>query len=230
MRDRMVDTVPVSKKARETSSVNLSAPKLYVNRELSNLEFFQRVLAQAADPRHPLLERVKFLAIVSTNLDEFFMIRVSDLLEQLEAGIVEVPPDGMTPAQQLAAIRRRVTALYEEQRRIYGEELSPELADKGVRIVDLSDLTSAQRAGLRTYFEEEVFPVLTPLAVDPGHPFPHISNQSVNLAVELHSDGPEARFARLKIPDVISRLLHVEAILDQHVDSKKAKYTFVWLD
>ncbi|HEX8917310.1 MAG TPA: polyphosphate kinase 1 [Chloroflexota bacterium] len=226
----MVDTTPASKKTREQTAVNLSAPKLYVNRELSSLEFFDRVLAQAADARHPLLERVKFLAIVSSNLDEFFMIRVSDLLEQMDAGIEEVPADGMTAVQQLTAIRRRVTAMYEEQHRIYREELLPQLSDKSIRIVDLSELTSAQRAGLRTYFEQEVFPVLTPLAVDPGHPFPHISNQSINLAVELHSGGPEARFARLKIPDVIPRLLHVEGILDQHVESKRAKYTFVWLD
>lgn len=210
---------------------DLNAPSLYFNRELSLLEFEDRVLAQAHDKRHPLLERLRFLGMVTDQLDEFFMVRVSDLQDQLDAGLVELPPDGMTPTQTLSAIRRHVTALFEEQRRILQAELLPALADEGIRIVDLKELSTSQRAGLRTYFDRDVYPVLTPLAVDPGHPFPHISNQSVNLAVELAGTGTETRFARVKIPpDVIPRLLHVESILGEHVDGKKAKYTFVWLD
>jgi polyphosphate kinase len=168
--------------------------------------------------------------MVSTHLDEFFMVRVSDLQDQMDAGLTELPPDGMTPAQQLTAIRARVFDMKREMRDIYCRELLPELAEQGIRIVDLQDMTTSQRAGLRTYFEHEVFPVLTPLAVDPGHPFPHISNLSVNLAVELAGDGAETRFARVKIPNVIPRLIHVEAVLGQHVAGKKAKYTFIWLD
>jgi polyphosphate kinase len=228
----MVESAKATKKPKDAldAAVNLDAPKLFINRELSNLEYFQRVLAQADDARHPLLERLFFLAIVSSSLDEFFMVRVSDLQDLIDADLVEVPPDGMTPTQQLAAIRRRVIELFAEQERIVREDLMPALADQGIRIVDLNDLTTAQRTGLRSYFEQEVFPVLTPLAVDPGHPFPHISNLSVSLAVELAGDGGETRFARVKIPDVIPRLLHVESILNQHVEGKKAKYTFVWLD
>ncbi|MBV9282555.1 MAG: polyphosphate kinase 1, partial [Chloroflexi bacterium] len=230
----MVETAKPEKKPKEAAGepVDLDAPKLYLNRELSNLAYFQRVLAQAADPRHPLLERVNYLAIVGTSLDEFFMVRVSEIQDQMDEGLVELPPDGMSPSQQLAAIRRRVIELFAEHHRVFCEELQPALATQGIRIVDLNELSTAQRAGLRTYFEREVFPVLTPLAVDPGHPFPHISNQSVNLAVELAGDGAEeTRFARVKIPTgIIPRLLHVESILKQHVEGKKAKYTFVWLD
>ena len=228
----MVETVKVTKKPKEAVSeaVDLNAAKLYLNRELSLLQYHRRVLAQASDLRHPLLERINFLTIVSDMLDEFFMVRVSDLQDQIDADLMELPPDGMTPGRQLAAIRREVIALMAEEKRLLCEELTPALADQGIRIIDLPELNTAQRAGLRTYFEREVFPVLTPLAVDPGHPFPHISNQSVNLAVELRGDGAETRFARVKIPNVIPRLLHMESILSQHVEGKKAKFTFVWLD
>lgn len=229
----MAESVKPLKKAlvKAAESSDLSAPALYVNRELSLLEFQQRVLTQATEPRHPLLDRVRFLAIVSGNLNEFFMVRVSDLEDQLDAGLMQFSPDRMTPAQQLAAIRRRVLSLMAEQRRVFHDTLCPELADQGIRLVSLRDLTTAQRAGLRTYFEQEVFPVLTPLAVDPGHPFPHISNLSVNLAVELAGEsGEETRFARVKIPDVIPRLVHVESILNQHVEGKRAKYSFIWLE
>jgi polyphosphate kinase len=189
-----------------------------------------RVLYQATETRHPLLERANFLGMASEQLDEFFMVRVSDLQDELAEGLSSVAPDGMTPGQQLAAIRKRVTHLFAEQGRIVCEELLPALADAGIKILNLQDLSTSQRAGLRTYFESDVFPVLTPLAVDPGHPFPHISNLSVNLAVELAGEGSETRFARVKIPDVIPRLIHVERVLGQHVENKKSRYTFVWLD
>jgi polyphosphate kinase len=218
------------KKPSAAAPPDLNSPSLYINREISTLEFYGRVLAQASDKRHSLLERVRFLAIVGGMIDELFMVRVSDLQEELSEGLVTLSPDGMTPARQLAAIRKRVTDIFEEQRRVLRDQLLPDLADHGIRIVDLSDLSTSQRAGLRAYFEREVFPVLTPLAVDPGHPFPHISNLSVNLAVELAGEGNETRFARVKIPDVIPRLLHLEGILGQHVEGKRSKYTFVWLD
>jgi polyphosphate kinase len=214
---------------RKDSPPDLNSPALFINRELSLLQFQERVLAQARDRRHPLLERLKFIPIVSKNLDEFFMVRVSDLLDQMEAGMADVGPDGMTPGQQLAAVRVEVTALLREQRQILREDLLPQLEEQGIRIARVQDLTAAQRAGLRTYFEQQIFPIITPLAVDRGHPFPHISNLSNNLAVELQGDG-EPLFARVKIPDVLPRLLHLESILGQHVDGKRSKYTFIWLD
>jgi len=231
-RTTMVEQVKTGKKTvHKEAPATLRDPSLYLNREISLLEFEERVLAQAREKRHPLLERIKFLGMVSDQLDEFFMVRVSDLQEQLDAGLLEPSPDEMTPTQTLAAIRRRVMALFVEQRRILTEELLPALVAEGIRIVDLKELSTRERAALRTYFDREIFPVLTPLAVDPGHPFPHISNQSINLAVELAGTAAETRFARVKIPpDVIPRLLHVESILDEHVDGKRAKYTFVWLD
>jgi len=215
---------------KDAEAPNLQSPKLYINRELSNLEYFARVLAQAEDDRHPLLERVRFLSMVSEQIDEFYMVRVSDLVDQLDQKLVEFAPEGMTPAQQLSAIRRRVTALFQQQRAILEKQLVPELERNNIRIVDLHSLTHAQRAALRTYFEKQVFPVLTPLAVDPGHPFPLISNRSVNLAVELAGEGNETRFARVKIPDVMSRLIHLESIMGQAPEGKRGKYTFVWLD
>jgi polyphosphate kinase len=224
-------TETIGKSARKSGErVDLRSPSLYLNRELGRLEYNARVLAQAGEERHPVLERLRFLGIASRDLDEFFMVRVSDLLSQIDAGLSELPPDGMTPAQQLSAIRRRVMELLTQRNTIYSELLVPQLAANGVRIMDLQELSVAQRAGLRTYFERQVFPVLTPLAVDPGHPFPHISNLSVNLAVELASEGSETRFARLKIPDVIPRLIHVEWILEGSSNGKKTRYTFVWLD
>ncbi len=227
----MVEQVKAGKKSStKADGPNLDDPALYINRELSLLAFQERVLAEATVKRHPLLERVKFLAHVAKNLDEFFMVRVSDLVDLNQAGLVQLPPDGMTPARQLAAIRKRVTEIFDEQRRVLHTELLPDLESQGIRIVSLQDLMPAQRAGLRTYFEKQIFPVLTPLAVDPAHPFPLISNLSVNLAVELQGEGEETRFARVKIPDIFPRLMHVESILDQHTTGKKAKYTFVWLD
>jgi polyphosphate kinase len=215
----------------EVTTVDLDSPKLYINRELSLLAYHRRVIAQAADSRHPLLERVRFVSMASNQLDEFFMVRVSDLQEQVDAAFgEELPPDRMTPAQQLAAIREQASALFRELNRILCKELLPELAQQGVHLVELASLSANQRAGLHTYFDQEVFPVLTPLAVDPGHPFPHISNLSVNLAVELAGTGADTRFARVKIPDVIPRLVHIERVLGQHVSGKKSQYTFIWLD
>ncbi|HLJ66585.1 MAG TPA: RNA degradosome polyphosphate kinase, partial [Chloroflexota bacterium] len=217
-------------KTRSDAPPELGSPSLYINREISLLEFQQRVLAQATEERHPLLERVKFLAMQSGMVDELFMVRVSDLMDDLSEGLVSLGPERMTPAQQLAAVRKRVSSIFSEQRRILCGSLLPELASHGINVVDLNELNTTQRASLRTYFESDVFPVLTPLAVDPGHPFPHISNLSVNLAVEVAGEGNETRFARVKVPDVLPRLLHVEKILGLNATGKKGKYTFVWLD
>jgi polyphosphate kinase len=197
---------------------------LYVNRELSWLQFNRRVLEEALDETHPLLERVKFLSIFASNLDEFFMVRVAGLLRQVESGALELPPDGLTPAEQLQAIREALLPSLAEHMRCWTEELRPLLEQQHIRIRALDDLTGQQRAALRAYFAREIFPVLTPLALDPGHPFPHISNLSLNLAIVVHDAVHGERFARLKIPPVFPRLTRV--VLETPADRDE----FVWLE
>ena len=155
---------------------------LYINRELSLLAFQRRVLEEAEDSRNPLLERVKFLSILGSNLDEFFMVRVAGLVSQMDAGIVDVGPDGMPPRAQLIAIRREVKRLVADAYKCLAR-LQPELDEAGIRILDYAALSEVQTRVANNYFTESVFPVLTPLAFDPGRPFPHISNLSLNLAV-----------------------------------------------
>jgi len=181
-------------------------PSLYINRELSWLEFNARVLHEAFDPRNRLLERLKFLAIFSTNLDEFYMVRVAGLRRQIAAGVQHVPPDGMTPTQQLAAITARVAELVEQQRKCLYDVLLPELGQHGIRIVRIEELTPEEWHVVDQFFESQVFPVLTPLAVDPGHPFPYISNLSLSLAVQIFDpETSTTRFARVKVPKVVPR-------------------------
>jgi polyphosphate kinase len=180
----------------------------YLNRELSWLDFDRRVLALAADPRQPLLERVKFLAITSRNLDEFFQVRVAGLQAQREAPRPVVSPDGRTPEQQLREIRARVLELMHAAQDAFAKELAPGLAEAGIRLLDWKDLASEERAALSREFEARIFPVLTPLAVDPAHPFPYVSNLSFNVAVLVRD--PESglvRFARIKVPSLLDRFL-----------------------
>src|SRR5262245_30931217 len=165
----------------ELESTDLKNPALYINRELSWLEFNQRVLAQARDGSHPLLERIKFLAIVATNLDEFFMIRVSTTLKKLKAGIEDVAPDGLNTEQELDAMRERAYRMLQEIAGVW-EELQPLLALEGVHFLEIEEWTPELREHLGTHFSREICPVLTPLAFDPGHPFPFISNLSKNFA------------------------------------------------
>jgi polyphosphate kinase len=182
----------------------------FLNRELSWLSFNDRVLQLVAEPGIPLLERAKFCAITSTNLDEFFQVRVAALKEQIEAGIDRPTPDGRTPAQQLAAITKRVPKFVEQQDHLFVDVLVPELAEAGVAIISWDDVNDDERAGLDEWFDDRVFPVLTPLAVDPGHPFPYISDLALSLAV--HVVDPETgdrRFARLKVPSLFPRLVLV---------------------
>ena len=192
-------------------------PYLYINRELSWLEFNHRVLEEALNPTlHPLLERVKFLAIFHSNLDEFFMIRVSGLKQQVLAGTVELPPDGMTPAEQLAAVRERLLPMLDQATRCWAEDVKPQLQQTGIRIRAYDDLTGAERTWLTEYFLREVFPVLTPLVFDPGHPFPHISNLSVNLAVKLLDPGEGGvHYGRIKVPAMLPRLVPLPAAVSQ---------------
>ncbi len=184
-------------------------PSLYLNRELSVLAFHRRVLEEALDPSLPLLERVKFLAIFSSNLDEFFMIRVSGIKQQIAANVFERSMDGLTPLEQLQAVRREVVPLMEQQRMCFGQDLLPKLHDAGIYIVNHNDLSIHQQAWLKNFFDNEIFPVLTPLAFDPGHPFPHISNLSLNLAVVIHDQDNDEQFARLKVPASLPRLVSV---------------------
>jgi polyphosphate kinase len=182
---------------------------LYLNRELSWLAFNARVLHEAADPRVPLLERLKFLAIFGSNLDEFFMVRVAGLLRQIASGTLHHTPDGLTAVEQLAAIRERVALLLEDQRRCLAGLLL-ELAPHGVRLVGMDELTAGERRAIDEQFESQIFPVLTPLAVDPGHPFPYVSNLSLSLAVEVRDPTQgTVHFARVKVPERLSRWVAV---------------------
>ena len=199
----------------------LDQPDLYINRELSWIEFNRRVFEQVQDSRHPLLERVKFLSIFDTNLDEFFIVRVAGLKDQLVAHVPVLSPDGMTPEQQIVAVRETLAPLVQEVCNYWRNELIPLLAGQHIYILDYEQLDAPQRESMRSYFEREVFPVLTPLAVDQGHPFPHISNRSLNLAVAISGD----HFARVKVPPSLPRLVPVP--LEQGASGAVA---FVWLE
>lgn len=196
--------------AESDTQIELADPALYLNRELSLLEFQRRVLEEARDENNPLLERVKFLAIFGSNMDEFFMVRVSGIRKQVEARITEVSPDGRTPRDQLAASRKLAVELYEEAHAILRRKLLPKLDKSGIHVLDYDRLSKSQRLRADTYFHEVVHPVLTPLALDPGHPFPHISNLSLNLAVVLRDPQGIEKFARLKVPDTLSRMVPVK--------------------
>jgi polyphosphate kinase len=187
---------------------SLSDPSLYINRELSWLAFNDRVLAQARDERHPLLERVRFVAISETNLDEFFMIRVAGLQQQVASELPNPVPDGMTPEEQLSRIHDHTEDFFAEQRRILGEEIFPALEEEGIRVVPHEKLKKAEKNNLREQFAREVLPILTPLAIDPAHPFPHISNLSLNLLVVIEDDGHKV-MARVKVPNTIDRLVRL---------------------
>lgn len=195
-------------KEKIATQINLSDPQYYFNRELSWLEFNNRVLHEAIDPRTPLLERLKFMAIFSSNLDEFFMVRVAALKQQVEAKVSKRSPDGRTPEEQLAAISQRLHPLVIQQHQHFEQALRPLLAAQGIHIVDYVDLNQEQRTYIHNYFEEQIFPVLTPLAVDPGHPFPYISNLSLSLAVVIKEpESGEDLFARVKVPKVLPRFV-----------------------
>ena len=193
--------------------------RLFFNRELSLLEFHRRVLEEGLDASNPILERLKFLGIFSSNLDEFFMIRVSGLKEELEENVTELSPDGMTPEEQLKEIRRRVLPMIEEQTQCLLDEIIPALASENIHLVSYDSLSEEEQASLDAYFREKVFPVLTPLAVDPSHPFPYISPLSLNLGLMVQA--PEGRsiadpkqkhvprFVRIKVPPVVPRLVPV---------------------
>lgn len=193
---------------------NLDDPGLYFNRELSWLEFNRRVLEEAQDPGVPLLERLKFLAIFSANLDEFFMVRVGGLMQKVHAGITRSSGgDRMLPTEQLERISQTVGELVIEQYRLLTEEILPAMEREGIVIrTGAKDLTDAERRHLREVFRKEIFPVLTPLAIDPGHPFPHLANKSLNLAVMLERPKhPDKLFAVVQVPAVLRRFVQLPA-------------------
>lgn len=219
----------------DSSPQDLSDPDLYLNRELSWLKFNDRVLEEALDQTHPLFERIKFLAIFSSNLDEFFMIRVSGLRRQMEADTHKVPPDGLLPSEQLAMIRQRLLPILEEQYACWQKDLVPKLKEQGIKILHYEQLKRKQRKLLRRYFKKEIYPALTPLAFDPGHPFPHISNLSMNLAVVVRDSKHGQRFARLKVPKIYPRLISIpsEEKTDEYQElglDERYSGNFVWVE
>ena len=215
-----------------SAAPSLDSPELYINRELSLLEFQKRVLDQAKDPHSPLLERIKFLSIVSSNLDEFFMVRVAGLQHQAASSSQELSVDGRTAAVQLQLIREEVGKLVLEIHDLLREILLPALASEGIRVCAYSALSPEQQSAMESYFHEYVFPVLTPLAFDPSRPFPHISSRSLNLAVVVGDGQGTENFARIKVPDSLPRLVPVVTPGQQAQQAKAARpeLTYVWLE
>ena len=199
---------PTVEAAVERPDATSGAGPLYLNRELAWLDFNARVLAVAEDRTVPLLERVKFLAIFSGNLDEFFQVRVAALRDQLAAGLGNTSPDGLSAGEQLRAIRPVVEKLLVRQGQAFLHDIGPGLSDAGIVLCDWESLDDDDRQYLVETFDRRIFPVLTPLAVDPGHPFPYISNMSLNLAVSVRDPASGARrFARVKVPPLLPRFV-----------------------
>jgi polyphosphate kinase len=214
-----------------TAELRKPDARLLVNRELALLGFQWRVFEEAGDPTNPLLERVRFLSIVASNLDEFFMIRVAGIKQQIAAGVTELSSDGLSPAQQMSEIRRDALTLTRALNARWQDELLPLLDAAGIHVLDWPQLDARQATHARSYFDEMVMPVLTPLAFDPGRPFPHISNLSLNLAV-LVDDGGVERFARIKVPDTLPRLVplgRASGGLDGG-GTLRRHFSFVWLE
>lgn len=192
----------------DNAASDLTTHQYYISRELSWLEFNRRVLHEALDERTPLLEALKFLAIFSTNLDEYFMVRVAALKQQIEAQVTRRSPDGLSPTEHLSAIGAALKPMVEQQHQMFTTTLRQQMTHRGIWLLDYTDLSVAQQAYCRDYFEEQIFPVLTPLAVDPGHPFPYISNLSLNLAVVVQDPRTQqTHFARVKVPRVLPRFI-----------------------
>ena len=211
-------------KLKAGGELPLDDPRLYGNRELSLLKFQWRVLEEAQDESNPLLERLKFLSILGSNLDEFFMVRVAGLQNQVESGIQEAGPDGLSPVRTLEAVGAEFSALIEEAQACRGR-LFFDLSENGIHVLDYRDLSFEQREFADRYFMDTVFPVLTPLAHDPGRPFPHISNLSLNLSVTVRDDAGREHFARVKVPDTLPQLIPL-----QGGKSRTRPVSFVWIE
>jgi polyphosphate kinase len=207
----LVDSAPEAPPAATAPAVDNPLPEdRYLNRELSWLDFNARVLALAADPSLPLLERAKFLAIFASNLDEFYMVRVAGLKRRDEMGLSVRSADGLSPREQLRRINERTQQIASRHAHVFLDSVRPALADEGIVIVTWTELDEVERTRLSTYFHEQVFPVLTPLAVDPAHPFPFVSGLSLNLAITVkHPDDGGQHFARVKVPDNVDRFVEL---------------------
>jgi len=232
----MKEPSTLSQNISEETVTTLDDPKLYLNRELSWLAFNTRVLEEAEDPSNPLLERIKFLAIFFNNLDEFFMIRISGLREQLSSGVLEASLDGSSPSEQLEKIRNVLLHSFDRVLQCWQKELLPNLAEANIHILSYKNVKPKQRSALRRYFQKEIFPTLTPLAFDPSHPFPHISNLTLNLAVVGNDPERGECFARLKVPALFPRLVRIP---DEHqvsenqqlgLENEQEATNFVWLE
>lgn len=209
MAKRISRTTKVKQQAPSTQ-IDLDDESLYLNRELSWIEFNKRVIEEAEDPAHPLLERLKFLAIYSTNLDEFFMIRVAGLQEQIYSGVTELSADGMTPLEQMREIRARLIPLYRRLADVWHGTILPALEREGIHFHAHVDLTEEERIELERDFIDNIMPVLTPLALDPGHPFPRLLNRSLTIAFRLvdeQSDEDDAKVAVVQLPSALPRLI-----------------------
>jgi polyphosphate kinase len=210
--------------------IDLADSSYYVNRELSLLAFQWRVLEEAQDASNPLLERIFFLSIVGSNLDEFFMVRVSGLMHEVDSGISDEGPDGMSSIEQLEAIRKGVASLLTAAQRCFRRQLLPALESNGIHLLEYAQLTPRQQAKADRYFDDTVLPVLTPLAFDPGHPFPHISNLSLNLAVLIRDQHGEECFARVKVPDTLPQLVPIERPPRRKNGKATNEQSFLWLE
>jgi polyphosphate kinase len=207
---------------QKDASLLLSDPSLYINRELSWLEFNQRVLEEAQDQSNPLLERLKFLCIVASNLDEFFEVRVAGLKQQHESSVSEPGPDGMSPGEQLAAISARVRKMVVDKYLIWSKELVPALEQNNVFFLSYNELTKEEKQYYAKYFEKSIYPVLTPLAVDPFHPFPHLLNKSLNVVVELEGTDLSTNLGVVQVPRILPRLLPYKA-------GEKGMYRYIFI-
>ncbi len=205
-----------------TPAPRLESPDLYLNPHLSLLAFQRRVLEEAEDPATPLLERVKFVSILGSNMDEFFMVRVAGLWQQIETRTTEISMDGRSPAEQVELIRHEVTRIVAEVYKFWREDLMPRLKDAGIHILELDELNPQQKTAVDDYFRRVVYPVLTPLAVDQGRPFPHISNLSLNVAAVVSNGDGQERFARIKVPDSLPQLVPLP--------SQAGELAFIWLE
>ncbi|NDB77066.1 MAG: polyphosphate kinase, partial [Verrucomicrobia bacterium] len=193
-----------------TTNLTQFGPEHFLNRELSWLAFNQRVLDEALDPTTPLLERVKFFCITSSNLDEFFEVRVAGIKQQIESDVVERSVDGLTASETFRAITRRVREMVEAQFRCWREQLVPALAASGIRFLDFTELGPADRVWVESYFQKQVWPVLTPLGLDPAHPFPQLLNKTLNLIVQLEvrqNGETQSRLAVVQVPRALPRLV-----------------------
>lgn len=208
-------------------------PKNFINRDLSWVEFNRRVLEEALSPELPLLEKVKFISIFHSNLDEFYMIRVSGLKEQVAANVLEPSIDGLTPIEQLRKIEQKLQPMLEQCMDLWKNQIVPALRENNICILDYDELTASEKEILTNYFKKEIFPILTPLAFDPGRPFPYISNLSLNYAILVRKPSGENHFARLKIPNTLPRLLQIDKIINPNKKIQtngQFSARFVWIE